>query len=95
MRNLNQDTITEAVLARFANTPDPRLKEIISSLVTHLHNFARYVKLTEEEWFYGIQYVTATAGPVHAHHRHEPGQTCGLHRAHRVWPFLFGERAAF
>ena len=60
MRNLNQDTITEAVLARFANTPDPRLKEIISSLVTHLHNFARDVKLTEEEWFYGIQYLTAT-----------------------------------
>jgi hydroxyquinol 1,2-dioxygenase len=60
VRNLNQDTITEAVLARFANTPDPRLKEIVSSLVTHLHNFARDVKLTEEEWFYGIQYLTAT-----------------------------------
>jgi hydroxyquinol 1,2-dioxygenase len=60
MRNLNQHNITDAVLASFANTPDPRLKEIISSLIKHLHNFARDVKLTEEEWFKGIQYLTET-----------------------------------
>lgn len=60
MRNLNQHNITDAVLASFANTPDPRLKEIISSLIKHLHDFARDVKLTEEEWFKGIQYLTAT-----------------------------------
>ena len=60
MRNLNQNNITDAVLASFANTPDPRLKEIISSLIKHLHAFARDVKLTEEEWFKGIQYLTAT-----------------------------------
>ncbi len=60
MRNLNQDTITAAVLERFAATPNPRLKEIVNSLVTHLHDFARDVKLTEEEWMKGIQYLTAT-----------------------------------
>ena len=60
MRNLNQNNITDAVLASFANTPDPRLKEIISSLIKHLHAFARDVKLTEKEWFEGIQYLTAT-----------------------------------
>jgi hydroxyquinol 1,2-dioxygenase len=60
MRNLNQDNITQAVIASFSNTPDPRLKEIITSLVQHLHSFAREVKLTEEEWFKGIQYLTAT-----------------------------------
>ena len=60
MRNLNQHNITDAVLASFADTPDPRLKEIISSLIKHLHNFARDVKLTEEEWFKGIQYLTQT-----------------------------------
>ena len=49
MRNLNQDNITQAVLARLADTPDPRLKEIMTSLVQHLHAFAREVKLTEEE----------------------------------------------
>lgn len=64
MRNLNQDTITQAVVARFADTPDPRLKEIITSLVQHLHAFAREVKLTETEWLKGIEFLTAT------------GQTC-------------------
>lgn len=60
MRNLNQHNITEAVLASFANTPDPRLKEIVTSLITHLHQFARDVQLTEAEWLKGIEYLTAT-----------------------------------
>lgn len=58
MRNLNQDNITQAVIASFAKTPDARLKEIMTSLVQHLHAFARDVKLTEEEWFQGIDFLT-------------------------------------
>ena len=60
MRNIDEHTITPAVLARLADTPDPRLKEILSALVTHLHDFAREVELTEAEWLAGIQYLTAT-----------------------------------
>jgi hydroxyquinol 1,2-dioxygenase len=60
LRNLDQYNITQAVIARFAQTPDPRLKEIITSLVQHLHAFAREVKLTEAEWMQGIEYLTAT-----------------------------------
>lgn len=60
MQNLNQDTITQAVIARFADTPDARLKEIMTSLVQHLHAFAREVKLTESEWLAGIEFLTAT-----------------------------------
>ena len=60
MRNLNPDTITQAVIARFAGTPDPRLREIMTSLVQHLHAFAREVKLTEAEWLRGIEFLTAT-----------------------------------
>ncbi|MBP7567335.1 MAG: intradiol ring-cleavage dioxygenase [Burkholderiaceae bacterium] len=59
MRNLTQDTITQAVLGRLAQTPDPRLKEIMTSLVQHLHAFAREVRLTEDEWFKGIEFLTA------------------------------------
>lgn len=58
MRNLTQDNITQAVIARCAATPDPRLKEVMTSLVQHLHAFARDVKLTEEEWFRGIEFLT-------------------------------------
>jgi hydroxyquinol 1,2-dioxygenase len=60
MRNLDEDTITQAVIERFAKTPDPRLKTILISLVQHLHAFAREVKLTEEEWFQGIDFLTRT-----------------------------------
>ncbi len=58
MRNLTQDNITQAVIARFADTPDARLREIMTSLVQHLHAFARDVRLTEDEWFRGIEFLT-------------------------------------
>ncbi|MBI1397580.1 MAG: hydroxyquinol 1,2-dioxygenase [Betaproteobacteria bacterium] len=58
MRNVNAQTITEAVLARQSNTADPRLKRIMTSLVKHLHEFAREVELTEEEWFGAIEFMT-------------------------------------
>ncbi len=58
MRNLDPHTLTEAVLARQAATQDPRLRQILDSLVRHLHDFAREVRLTEEEWFQGIGFLT-------------------------------------
>ncbi len=58
MRNINEDTITQAVLASMAQCPNPRLRTIMTSLVQHLHAFARDVKLTEEEWFQGIEFLT-------------------------------------
>jgi hydroxyquinol 1,2-dioxygenase len=58
MMNLNQDNLTQAVVESFSGTSDERLKEIMISLVQHLHTFAREVKLTEEEWFKGIDFLT-------------------------------------
>jgi hydroxyquinol 1,2-dioxygenase len=58
MRNLDHNTITDAVLARHAGAADPRLKQILTSLVRHLHDFAREVELTEEEWFKGVEFLT-------------------------------------
>ena len=60
MRNIDQHTITDAVLQSTAATPDPRLKQIMGALVTHLHDFVREVKLTEAEWKAGIDFLTAT-----------------------------------
>lgn len=59
MRNINEDTITQVVLASMAQCTDKRLLTVMTSLVQHLHAFAREVKLTEEEWFKGIQFLTA------------------------------------
>jgi hydroxyquinol 1,2-dioxygenase len=60
MRNLDRHSITDAVVARFADTPDPRRRLIFTSLVRHLHDFARDVQLTEQEWAEGVRFLTAT-----------------------------------
>ena len=59
MQDLDENTVTEAALAQMANTPDPRLKEIMDAAVRHLHAFAREVRLTPAEWLQGIQFLTA------------------------------------
>jgi protocatechuate 3,4-dioxygenase beta subunit len=50
----------EVVAASFANTPDPRLKQVLTSLVHHLHAFVKDVELTEEEWGFAIDFLTRT-----------------------------------
>jgi hydroxyquinol 1,2-dioxygenase len=59
MREFNEQTLTEAVVKRIATTPDARLREIMTSLITHLHGFVREVRPTWEEWLAGIQFLTA------------------------------------
>jgi hydroxyquinol 1,2-dioxygenase len=58
MTDIDERTITDAVLAAQQGAPSPRLAEVIASLVRHLHDFAREVKLTEAEWFEGIRFLT-------------------------------------
>jgi catechol 1,2-dioxygenase len=53
----NQEDVTQAVLEAFEKTPDPRLREILISMVRHLHDFARDVRLTEEEFQQACNYV--------------------------------------
>jgi hydroxyquinol 1,2-dioxygenase len=64
MRDLDERNITEAVLETFAEAPDPRFKAVMTSLIRHLHDFAREVELTPDEWIGAIQFLTAV------------GQTC-------------------
>jgi hydroxyquinol 1,2-dioxygenase len=59
MRNLSEDTITQEVLDRIAGTKNERTKEVLSELIQHLHDFARKVRLTEQEWLQGIEFLTA------------------------------------
>lgn len=59
-RQTTEDDITTEVLRRFDNTPDPRLKQIVQSLVKHVHMFVRDVQLTEAEWFEGVRFLTET-----------------------------------
>jgi len=51
------DSVTEIVHKAMSRTDDPRLREIMKSLVEHLHAFAREVKLTEAEWEAGVDFL--------------------------------------
>lgn len=57
-RNKSEDDITAEVLARFAETQDPRLRQIMLGLIGHLHAFVKEVRLTEAEWFQAIEILT-------------------------------------
>ena len=57
MRNIDENTITGEVISRHQDAQNPRLEEVMTSLVRHLHDFAREVKLTEAEWAKGIQFL--------------------------------------
>jgi hydroxyquinol 1,2-dioxygenase len=51
--------LVERVVRSFDDCSDPRLKQLMTSLVHHLHAFAREVRLSEEEWAKGIEFLTA------------------------------------
>jgi protocatechuate 3,4-dioxygenase beta subunit len=60
MSNNTEEQITHNVLDTMEHTPNPRLKTVMTSLISHLHAFIREVELTEEEWVQGVQFLTRT-----------------------------------
>jgi hydroxyquinol 1,2-dioxygenase len=58
MREFDEKSITQAVIARMSECDDSRFKRIMTSLVTHVHDFVRDVNLTEREWLTAIQFLT-------------------------------------
>jgi len=59
-RTTRADELTRAAIASFENCPDKRLKQVLQSLVKHLHAFASDVRLTQDEWTTAIEILTAT-----------------------------------
>jgi hydroxyquinol 1,2-dioxygenase len=58
VREFNEQSITQAVIDRLAQSDDPRFKQVMTSLINHLHDFVRDVQLTESEWIGAIQFLT-------------------------------------
>jgi hydroxyquinol 1,2-dioxygenase len=54
-----EQELTDRVVASFAGADDERLKTVLQSLTRHLHAFLREVRLTEDEWNKGIEFLTA------------------------------------
>jgi len=57
-----EDTSVDAVNSRMGPDVSPRLAKVMTALVRHLHEFAKEVELTEQEWAIGIDFLTRTGG---------------------------------
>lgn len=58
MRDLNESTITSEVIARLRGAANARTKQVSEALVRHLHAFVREIEPTQDEWMYGIEFLT-------------------------------------
>jgi len=56
--------VTDEAIDSLRDTADPRLRDLLTALVRHLHDLARETRLTQGEWEAAIRFLTAT------------GQTC-------------------
>jgi hydroxyquinol 1,2-dioxygenase len=70
MQLVTEDNVTGLAEQRWGTAHDPRLAEIMTALVRHLHDFAREVRLTEDEWMAAISWLNR-AGQISDDKRQE------------------------
>ena len=58
MAYVTEDNLTDVALERWKDIPDPRLRQIMQSLIKHLHGFVRDIEPTQEEWATAIDWLT-------------------------------------
>ncbi|KAI0603355.1 Intradiol ring-cleavage dioxygenase [Biscogniauxia sp. FL1348] len=70
-------SFTDNVIAATGPNANPRLKQIMPSLVRHLHDFAREVDLTVAEWMAGVEMINE-AGRMSTDRRNETQLICDV-----------------
>ncbi len=60
MSYFSEESSVQAVNARMGPEVDARLRTVMTSLVAHLHAFAKETNLTQAEWELGIDFLTRT-----------------------------------
>ena len=58
MPYVTEQNLTDVVRERWTAVADPRLREVMQSLITHLHAFVRDIEPTEAEWATAIDFLT-------------------------------------
>lgn len=53
-------TFTDKVIGTCGPKTSPRMMQIFSGLARHIHDFAREVDLTPEEWLAGVKFLNET-----------------------------------
>jgi len=60
MPYVTEQNLTDIVLERWQQIPDPRLRQVMQAAIKHLHGFVREIEPTGEEWFTVIDWLTRT-----------------------------------
>ena len=55
-----EENLTELALKQWEACHSPRLRQIMQSLVKHLHGFARDVDLKQDEWLMAVNWLAKT-----------------------------------
>lgn len=58
INSFTEECSAEAVNARIDEAVEPRFREVMESLVRHLHDFVKEVELTQREWEVAIDFLT-------------------------------------
>lgn len=68
---------TEHVINLMSPETLPRHREILTSLISHIHDFCRDVELTQEEWIVGVNYINSL-GQAYKQNRNETWRLCDI-----------------
>ena len=68
---------TDHVIKSTGPKASPRLRAVMSSFIQHVHDFAREVHLTTDEWMLGVQMINA-AGRMSTDRRNEGQLLCDV-----------------
>ena len=60
MAYVTEKTLTDVAMKRWSDIPDPRLQQVMTALVKHVHAFVRDIEPTEAEWATAIDFLTRT-----------------------------------
>jgi hydroxyquinol 1,2-dioxygenase len=60
MPYVTEENLTDIALERWKDIPDPRLRQIMQSLIKHVHGFVREIEPTQAEWAVAIDWLTRT-----------------------------------
>ena len=68
---------TQHVINATGPKTTPRMREVMSSLIRHVHDFAREVELTVDEWMLGVELIN-WAGQMSNEERNEGQLVCDV-----------------
>jgi catechol 1,2-dioxygenase len=70
-------TFTDRVINAMGPKTSPRLRQLMSGLIRHIHDFARENELTVDEWMAGVQIIN-WAGKMSDDKRNEGQLLCDV-----------------